>query len=106
MAKANAGERIPDGDITWLDMKLDEVHFEPASFDLTACIGASHAFGNYDDALAGLLKLTRPGGLVLIGIGFMWGSSVYLGNPTAFDWFFDGLGTFWVCKGLFKLFTA
>ena len=46
------------------------------------------------------------GGLVLIGIGFMWGSSVYLGNPTAFDWFFDGLGTFWVCKGLYNLFTA
>ena len=46
------------------------------------------------------------GGLVLIGIGFMWGSSVYLGNPTAFDWFFDGLGTFWVCKGLFNLFTV
>ncbi|MHC4409500.1 MAG: hypothetical protein ACYS0E_03880 [Planctomycetota bacterium] len=46
------------------------------------------------------------GGLVLIGIGFMWGSSVYLGNPTALDWFFDGLGTFWLCKGLYNLFTA
>ena len=46
------------------------------------------------------------GGLVLIGIGFMWGSSVFLGNPTALDWFFDGLGTFWVCKGLYNIFTA
>jgi len=46
------------------------------------------------------------GGLVLIGIGFMWGSSVFLGNPTALDWFFDGLGTFWVCKGLLNIFTA
>ena len=46
------------------------------------------------------------GGLVLIGIGFMWGSSVFLGNPTALDWFFDGLGTFWFCKGLFNIFTA
>jgi len=46
------------------------------------------------------------GGLVLIGIGFMWGSSVYLGNPTALDWFFDGLGTFWLCKGLYNVFTA
>lgn len=46
------------------------------------------------------------GGAVLIGIGFLWGSSVFLGNPTAFDWFFDGLGTFWVCKGLYNIFTA
>ena len=46
------------------------------------------------------------GGLVLIGIGFMWGSSVFLGNPTALDWFFDGLGTFWLCKGLYNIFTA
>ncbi|MHC4940082.1 MAG: hypothetical protein ACYTHK_14025 [Planctomycetota bacterium] len=46
------------------------------------------------------------GGLVLIGIGFTWGSSVFLGNPTGLDWFFDGLGTFWVCKGLYNLFTA
>ena len=46
------------------------------------------------------------GGAVLIGIGFLWGSSVFLGNPTAFDWFFDGLGTFWVCKGLLNIFTA
>jgi hypothetical protein len=46
------------------------------------------------------------GGCVLIGIGFMWGSSVFLGNPTALDWFFDGLGTFWLCKGLFNILTA
>jgi hypothetical protein len=46
------------------------------------------------------------GGCVLIGIGFMWGSSVFLGNPTALDWVFDGLGTFWLCKGLFSIFTA
>ena len=45
-------------------------------------------------------------GAVLIGIGFAFGGSVYLGNPGMLDWVFDGLGTFWVCKGLYEAVTA
>jgi hypothetical protein len=46
------------------------------------------------------------GGAVLIGIGFLFGGSVFLGNPTFLDWIFDGLGTFWVAKGVYFLATA
>jgi SAM-dependent methyltransferase len=40
------------------------------TFDLTACIGSSHALGGLDDALARMTALTRPGGNVLLGDGF------------------------------------
>jgi len=46
------------------------------------------------------------GGAVLIGIGFLFGGSVFLGNPTVLDWVFDGLGTFWFAKGVYYLATA
>lgn len=46
------------------------------------------------------------GGAVLIGIGFALGGSVFLGNPSALDWFFDGLGTLWILKGLYDVSTA
>jgi hypothetical protein len=45
-------------------------------------------------------------GAILIAIGFAFGGSVFLGNPGPLDWFFDGLGTFWVCKGLYQAVTA
>jgi SAM-dependent methyltransferase len=43
------------------------VTMEPASFDLTICIGSAPSLGGYDNALAVLKRLTRPGGRVLIG---------------------------------------
>ena len=46
------------------------------------------------------------GGAVLIGIGFLFGGSVFLGDPTILDWIFDGLGTFWIAKGIYFLATA
>ena len=46
------------------------------------------------------------GGTVLIGIGFLFGSSVFTGNPTILDWVFDGLGTFWIAKGIYLLSTS
>jgi len=46
------------------------------------------------------------GGALLIGIGFLFGGSVFLGNPTILDWVFDGLGTFWAAKGIYYLATA
>jgi hypothetical protein len=46
------------------------------------------------------------GGAVLIGIGFLFGGSVFTGNPTFLDWVFDGLGVFWVTKGVYLLATS
>ena len=43
------------------------------------------------------------GGLVLIGIGFTFGGSVFLGNPGPLDYFFDCLGIFWLARGLYKM---
>jgi hypothetical protein len=42
-------------------------------------------------------------GVVIIGIGFSYGGSVFLGNPGLLDYCFDGLGVFWVGRGIFKL---
>ena len=42
-------------------------------------------------------------GVVIIGIGFTYGGSVFLGNPGPLDYFFDGLGVFWIGRGIYKL---
>lgn len=42
-------------------------------------------------------------GVVLIGIGFLFGGSVFLGNPGPLDYIFDGLGLFWIGKGIYRL---
>ena len=42
-------------------------------------------------------------GVVLIGIGLAFGGSVFTGNPGLLDYFFDGLGLFWIGKGIYRL---
>ena len=42
-------------------------------------------------------------GVVIICIGFSYGGSVFLGNPGPLDYLFDGLGVFWIGRGIFKL---
>lgn len=42
-------------------------------------------------------------GVVLIGIGLAFGGSVFTGNPGLLDYFFDGLGIFWIGKGIYHL---
>ena len=42
-------------------------------------------------------------GVGLIGIGFLFGGSVFLGNPAWYDYIFDGLGLFWIGKGIYRL---
>jgi len=44
-------------------------------------------------------------GSVLIAIGLVFGGSVFTGDPTALDWLFDILGSFWILKGLYTLFV-
>ncbi len=45
------------------------------------------------------------GGLVLIGIGFAYGGSIFMGTADVIDWAFDLLGTFWLAKGIYMLVT-
>jgi hypothetical protein len=42
-------------------------------------------------------------GLVLIGIGFVVGGSVFMGDATWLDYCFDGLGVFWIGRGIYKM---
>ncbi len=42
-------------------------------------------------------------GVVLIGIGFVMGSSVFMGDFTLFNIFFDGLGLFFIGKGIMEM---
>ena len=42
-------------------------------------------------------------GAVLIGIGLVAGGSIFTGDPTWLDYFFDGLGLFWIGRGIYKM---
>jgi hypothetical protein len=42
-------------------------------------------------------------GLVLTGIGFVVEGSVFMGDATWLDYSFDGLGIFWVGRGIYKM---
>jgi len=42
-------------------------------------------------------------GVVIIGIGFLFGGSVFLGDPGLLDYIFDGLGVFWIGKGIYQM---
>jgi cyclopropane fatty-acyl-phospholipid synthase-like methyltransferase len=39
----------------------------PSVFDLSVCIGSTQSLGGYQNALTVLIRLTKPGGLLLIG---------------------------------------
>lgn len=42
-------------------------------------------------------------GAVIIAIGLFMGGSVFLGDFSAINIFFDGLGTFFILKGVFGM---
>jgi uncharacterized membrane protein len=42
-------------------------------------------------------------GAVLIGLGFVLGASVFMGDFSVFNIIFDGLGVFFIVKGLLKV---
>jgi hypothetical protein len=44
-------------------------------------------------------------GLVLIGIGFLFGGSIFMGDATWLDYLFDCLGLFWIGRGVYKMVT-
>lgn len=41
----------------------------PATFDCSICVGSSHALGGYVNTLSILHRITKPGGLVMVGEG-------------------------------------
>jgi SAM-dependent methyltransferase len=65
----------------------------PESFDLTICVGSSHALGGYAQMLHVLSRLTRTGGHILVGQGF-WRQPPARGYLEATGIAPDELGTF------------
>jgi SAM-dependent methyltransferase len=65
-----ATRRAPAADLELLEMGGADYRAEPASFDLTCCVGASWVFGGHAGTLRALRDATRPGGQVLVGEPF------------------------------------
>ncbi|NIM49276.1 MAG: hypothetical protein GTN78_19855 [Gemmatimonadales bacterium] len=45
-------------------------------------------------------------GVVLIAIGLAFGGSVFLGDFSVINFIFDGLGTFFIIKGLVGIYKS
>lgn len=73
-AKRKAKERVPNADLTLIEM--DGVNYKsetPESFDLTCCLGASWIYNGYEDTLKYLMSQTKRNGFVVVGEPF-WNS--------------------------------
>jgi SAM-dependent methyltransferase len=74
-AKRRAIGRAPASAIRFMVADAQSHHFPPASVDLGACMGATHAFGEgefaFQNALQVLANLVKPNGLILITDGYM-----------------------------------
>src|SRR4051812_17943587 len=66
VARAHAAARGLVECIEWHERPAADLELEPASFDLALCLGSSHAFGTFEQALTALTALVRPGGQILI----------------------------------------
>ncbi len=68
--RETAARRVPQADLTLLEMNGAEYRPEPSSVDLASCVGASWIYGGHRGTLAFLASAARPGGLVLVGEPF------------------------------------
>ena len=68
---ASAIERWVEADICDL-----QPHFSDEEFDAVVCYGGplSYVFGESKKALAEMLRVTRPGGLLFLGVMSLWGT--------------------------------
>lgn len=69
-ARAKAVARGLEGRVELHAARVQEIALEAGSFDLAVCIGSTHAFGRFADALKALAELVRPGGQILIADGY------------------------------------
>lgn len=72
-ARTAAAIRCPES-LQFQAVDFQTMALPDASFDLAMCIGSTHAFGTgeaaYPNAILGLTRLVRPGGLILVGDGY------------------------------------
>ncbi len=69
-AHARVRGRVPEADLTFLEMDGAAYAAEAESFDLAMCLGASWIFRGHRGTLRALARFTRPAGLVLVGEPF------------------------------------
>jgi len=73
-ANENAGRRLSAPFYEFREGDAQSEPVTPESFDLAVCLGSTHAYGlgdtAYPNALNSLLRVLRPGGLLLVGEGY------------------------------------
>lgn len=70
-AKRKAKERVPNADLTLIEMDgADYQPDTPESFDLACCLGASWIYNGHEGTLKYLMTQTKPNGLVVAGEPF------------------------------------
>jgi cyclopropane fatty-acyl-phospholipid synthase-like methyltransferase len=69
-ARSRAAARIPGAKREFHRMDFATFPVADESFDLSACVGSSHACGGLRKALCTLARAVRPGGYVLMGEGY------------------------------------
>lgn len=74
-AARRAGERDLSDRVRWIE--TDAATWEDGLFDVVVCVGASHAFGRFEDMLVAVRRHLRPGGQALIG------DSIWEATPSA-----------------------
>ena len=53
-----------------------------------------------------LVADARVSGALIIAIGLLWGNSVFRGDFTVMSIIFDGLGVFFIIRGLVSIYRA
>ena len=66
-ARQKMAEKGLEGRIEIAEGPGAEYAFEPYSYDVGACVGASFVWGEFSDALRALRKTLKPGGTIIIG---------------------------------------
>jgi len=67
VARDRAATRVPDADLRFIESDAAKVVAGDASADLAICLGASWIWDGHRGTLRELRRITRPGGLVLVG---------------------------------------
>jgi ubiquinone/menaquinone biosynthesis C-methylase UbiE len=71
IAHKEIASRVPAADITLYETPVHEYQTQTESFDAVMCLNSAELYGGYDEALQGITKLAKPGGIVMMG-DFYW----------------------------------
>ena len=72
VARARAADRVPGARLTFVEADAASQPADEASVDLAVCLGGSWIWGGHRGTLRELRRITRPGGLILVGEPYWW----------------------------------